>query len=307
MRISSDEVQGLLERIRDATRPNFHLACSDLFTYLDAHIPDNPVLVELNADRQAKWSGFPSQRPGVWTMPAPRQDRESLAYDLFRRVAEMREDGRRLLFWMYHQNFDQNVDRFRGDFLRHFADALTRIGRAEPVDVASDHEREKQQKFGILDAPNLLDSDLAAPAGVFGRAVIYFDLDNFKAINSRFTERVVDETLLPAVHRLVASAALNQGHAYAEGGDEMIVLLPNSTLLMGAAFAESLRGKLSTFSIDVRDETLSVTASFGVAGGLEGVALAEVANRAKRFAKENGKNCVAIAVAENDFSIWKTT
>ena len=305
-RITIEELQPLIERVRDATRINFPLACADLFAYLDARIPDNATLLVLNADRQTKWSEFPGRRPAAWAMPSVKRERESLAYDLFRSVSERGEDGRALLFHMYRKNFDENVDCFRADFLQHFADALTHIGQSEPTTVGAGAGREKQQKFGILDAPNLLASDLERAPGLFGRAVVYFDLDNFKAINSSLSERLVDETVLPSIQRLVAAAVLNQGYAYAEGGDEMIVLLPNSTLSMGAAFAESLRLALARQVIDAKGLKLSVTASFGVAAGFEGKSLADAANLAKNFSKAQGKNCVAVSQGEK-FEVWASS
>lgn len=55
--------------------------------------------------------------------------------------------------------------------------------------------REKHQKFEILDSPALLAADLSKPCGILGRAVLYIDLDDFKAINTQLTETVVDRLI----------------------------------------------------------------------------------------------------------------
>ena len=304
MRIKVDETQQLLKRVRDATRINFHLACADLFAYLDERIPDNSELIRLQQERREKWSSFGREGAYRWKMPIAKEDRSSLAHDLFRKVAETGDEGKGLLFHLYHKNFDENVNAFRSDFLQYLVDAINRIGKSEPTEVAETSHRAKQQKFGILDAPNLLATDLEGAPGMFGRALIYFDLDNFKLVNTKFSERLVDETVLPTVQRLVAAAVVNQGYAYAEGGDEMIVLLPNATLSMGAEFADALRDALSRCLIDVHGEMIQLTASFGVAADTGGPHLADNANLAKNFAKSHGKNCVAVH-REGQFGIWQ--
>jgi diguanylate cyclase (GGDEF)-like protein len=156
--------------------------------------------------------------------------------------------------------------------------------------------RERQQKFGILDAPNLLKADLAEPPGILGRVLVYFDIDNFKAVNTRFTERIVDRTILPELHRLVHQAAQGLGRAYGEGGDEFIVYLPNATTDIGVAFAGGLRHLIEVHQFRVNAEPCQLTASVGVAASAElpGEALADLANEAKRHAKTSGKNCVAL-------------
>ena len=51
-------------------------------------------------------------------------------------------------------------------------------------------------------------------------------------------------TCSPALHRAVVDATGDHGFAYAEGGDEMVVLLRNCGELLGLAFAESLRASI---------------------------------------------------------------
>ena len=74
--------------------------------------------------------------------------------------------------------------------------------KSQPIS-SSAVKREKHQKFGILDAPNLLTKDLSQSAGLLGRVLIYLDVDNFKSVNTRLTERVVDRAILPELHRIV--------------------------------------------------------------------------------------------------------
>jgi diguanylate cyclase (GGDEF)-like protein len=162
-------------------------------------------------------------------------------------------------------------------------------------------KREKQQKFGILDSPTLLPADLDLAVGPMGASLLYLDIDDFKAVNTALTERVVDRTVLPELQRIVDRAAQTHGYAYAEGGDEMIVLLPNVAPLVGLAFAEALRELVSKSPFVAEGRTFKLTVSIGLAIALQSVPvrdLPERANRAKAHAKSQGKNAVAICDAD---------
>lgn len=160
--------------------------------------------------------------------------------------------------------------------------------------------REKHQKFGILDAPNLLVGDLAEPSGPVGCALLYLDADHFKALNTRYTERIVDRDLLPELHRLVADVTREHGFAYAEGGDEMVVLLRNCGELMGLAFAETLRAAVEAKNFPVQGLPVKLTISIGLAATPynEKSTLPERANIAKAEAKKQGRNAVCVARPE---------
>jgi diguanylate cyclase (GGDEF)-like protein len=296
MTVDIEKLQRLFERIQSSTRRNFARLVGDLFHYLDETVPANDTYRQFEAERHSKWSKWGPQRLGDWEMPATKDDRMSLAWDLYRSAAEQGEEGNGLSFRMYAGNFNENIANFNDDFLAYMQDAVNAVLSKELPPTGAESFREKQQKFGILDAPNLLQEDLVARPGIFGRVVIYFDLDNFKAFNTQFTERKVDQALLPDVQRLVAQSVQNNGHAYAEGGDEMIVLLPNASPDHGIAFAVALRRLLAAHSFNIDDSAVALTASFGVAASatISGSDLADHANAAKAFAKTQGKNCVAL-------------
>jgi diguanylate cyclase (GGDEF)-like protein len=160
--------------------------------------------------------------------------------------------------------------------------------------------RERHQKFGILDAPNLLAADLAVAVGPLGAALLYLDADHFKLLNTRYTERLVDRDLLPDIHRLVEAATHDHGYAYAEGGDEMIVLLRNHSELMGLAFAETLRAAVEARTFQVNGAAVRLTVSIGVAAAPHNdrASLPERANLAKAEAKRCGRNAVYLARPE---------
>lgn len=165
-------------------------------------------------------------------------------------------------------------------------------GRAQPSRPA----RQKQDKFGILDSPAMFALDIEQKPGLLGSAVIYLDLDDFKALNTKLTEVVVDRTVLPPVHTLIGQLIGNQGFAYAEGGDEFKVLLPNATMAIAIKLARELRIRIAGLRFTDEAKEVTLTASLGIAHfSAEGDAReAEThANEAKRFGKANGKNNVA--------------
>jgi diguanylate cyclase (GGDEF)-like protein len=160
--------------------------------------------------------------------------------------------------------------------------------------------RAKQQKFGILDAPNLLPDDLAdllREPSLLGSSLLFFDLDDFKSLNTRFSETVVDAAIVIPMHTLVRDAAQGNGFAYAFGGDEFIMLLPNTPHEVALVFAEHLRRRIAAVNLRVNGQEVQVTASFGIAStdAWPVDELKEAANMAMRRAKAQGKNTVIAA------------
>ncbi len=117
-------------------------------------------------------------------------------------------------------------------------------------------ERELEQKFRILYSPAQVQRDFdlwvseADQATGYSVGVIFLDVDGFKQLNARFTESVVDRTLLPELQRLVRDLCLHRGAAYRYGGEELLVLLPNCPLDEAAAFAQFGRGTIFMFDLE---------------------------------------------------------
>jgi diguanylate cyclase (GGDEF)-like protein len=153
-------------------------------------------------------------------------------------------------------------------------------------------QRAKHDKFSILDSPRLLLDDLAgASPGVLGTTVVFLDIDHFKALNTRHTERVIDRTVLPEFQRLIAAAVQHHGFAYAEGGDEVIILLPNFSETLATTFAEELRQHIADHAFAIDGGNAGITVSIGVASSSTVTAnLPEWANLAKAQAKQRGRN-----------------
>ena len=151
--------------------------------------------------------------------------------------------------------------------------------------------RTKHEKFKILDSPQLVLDDVQRGAGMFGVAVLYADIDHFKPLNTKYTERVIDRTVLPELQRLIAAAAEHHGYAYAEGGDEVVIVLPNTSISIAAAFAEELRRKVDGHRFELDAGSTSITLSIGLSASTGNLhKLPDWANNAKAEAKRLGRN-----------------
>lgn len=152
-------------------------------------------------------------------------------------------------------------------------------------------QRLKQDKFQILDSPRLVLDDINLSNGILGVAVLYADVDHFKALNTKYTERMIDQTVLPELQKLIAASVEHRGYAYAEGGDEIIIVLPNTSIAIAAAFAEELRYRVATHSFMVDGQDVRITLSVGLTSETSDLArLPGWANLAKAQAKERGRN-----------------
>jgi diguanylate cyclase (GGDEF)-like protein len=123
------------------------------------------------------------------------------------------------------------------------------------------------------------------------------DLDHFKSINDRFGHAVGDQLL----QRFAAAlrTALHTREIFGRyGGEEFLVLFPDSTIDMARQSAERLRVALQDQRMRIDDQDVSVTLSLGLAGYEPGdVLFDQVARRADialYVAKTQGRDRVEV-------------
>jgi diguanylate cyclase (GGDEF)-like protein/PAS domain S-box-containing protein len=125
-------------------------------------------------------------------------------------------------------------------------------------------------------------------------ALIIFDLDHFKKINDEFGHLAGDKVLV-AVAELIEQSIRTTDTFGRWGGEEFMVILPETTLEEAQLVAEKLREAVSKLRVLGPKK---ITASFGVAGVLEDISemetLIRLADEALYTAKENGRNRVEI-------------
>jgi len=130
-------------------------------------------------------------------------------------------------------------------------------------------------------------------------AVLMIDLDSFKAYNDHYGHGAGDECL-KAVVELLAHAMRGPRHVVARmGGEEFLVLLPDSELAAARAIAEDLRARVESAALRHERAVCGnvVTISIGVAStvphaGQPSSALIAAADHALYRAKNAGRNTV---------------
>jgi len=136
-------------------------------------------------------------------------------------------------------------------------------------------------------------------------SLMILDLDHFKAINDRFGHLCGDAVLSTVGLRM--QAVLRASDAKCRyGGEEFLVLLPETTLAGAQHVAEVLRRDLEKHPVPwheagIHTADIRVTASIGltvvVPGELDATAIIARADAALYRAKEKGRNCVCVADA----------
>ncbi|CDW94734.1 conserved hypothetical protein [Thiomonas sp. CB2] len=93
--------------------------------------------------------------------------------------------------------------------------------------------------------------------------MVLFDLDHFKLINDGFGHAAGDAVLQQVAH-LLQTRVRKEDQVARWGGEEFLVLLPDSSLETAHATAEKLRELISHTRMSVGGAELRLTASFGV-------------------------------------------
>ena len=129
-------------------------------------------------------------------------------------------------------------------------------------------------------------------------AVIAVDLDNFKPINDTWGHAMGDQVLVD-LSDIMRTTARETDYIARIGGDEFVLLLPDTTWQGATTFAERLRRHVDDHSFGgTGDDRVPVTISLGVAvaRGTDEVPaeyLLEEADRSLYKAKSGGRNRIS--------------
>ncbi len=129
-------------------------------------------------------------------------------------------------------------------------------------------------------------------------ALVLLDIDHFKEINDRHGHDAGDRTLVAIADRLRAMSR-DKDLIARWGGEEFLLLLPDTALDAAAVFAEALRAALANMAVTLSDgSTTTLTASMGVAASAVTASLDDLlreADAALYVAKQAGRNRVGRA------------
>lgn len=133
-------------------------------------------------------------------------------------------------------------------------------------------------------------------------SVLITDIDRFKQVNDTYGHDAGDEVLKEFANR-IRSTVRGADLACRYGGEEFVIIMPDTSPEVAAAVAERLRASVesSGFTLKSTGEELKVTASFGIASRLSSVLtpdqLMKQADLALYEAKNTGRNRVVAAAA----------
>ena len=127
-------------------------------------------------------------------------------------------------------------------------------------------------------------------------SLVIMDVDHFKLINDSFGHEVGD-IVLCSMARAIEESVRDNDLVARHGGEEFAVLLPNASLDAAVQIAERIRAGIAARHFMFPGGTVRVTASFGVAGAVDGGSregLVAAADKALYIAKAEGRNRIEI-------------
>jgi diguanylate cyclase (GGDEF)-like protein len=170
-------------------------------------------------------------------------------------------------------------------------------------------QAESDELTGLVNrraAMPMLKSEMAARQRGTGQICIaLMDIDRFKAINDKFGHQTGDEALRRFAQ--IGKTALRAGDMFARwGGEEFLLMLPDSNTTQGVECIERIRAALAATPLDFVSPGYKMTLSAGVTSlrpedTLE--AALERADQAMYLAKQQGRDRIAVSGNENGFSL----
>lgn len=130
-------------------------------------------------------------------------------------------------------------------------------------------------------------------------SLLMIDIDHFKAVNDKYGH-LIGDAVLKEVAGLLSRHVRGVDRVCRYGGEEVAVILPETTLDEAQRFAERLRRTVASYHFHVGESAvLALTVSVGVAAtppllAGDSTLLVEAADRALYNAKEGGRNRVCI-------------
>jgi diguanylate cyclase (GGDEF)-like protein len=155
-------------------------------------------------------------------------------------------------------------------------------------------------RFGvhqIISRLELISGDHSSPS----YSLILIDIDYFKRINDRRGHDAGDR-VLQVISEIVQTRIRKEDYLGRWGGEEFIVILPNTRQEFSLALAEKLRLIIHD-TVFEPDNPLSVTASFGITQQEPGEDFATTFKRVDKalyIAKNQGRNCSVLVEAQVD-------
>jgi diguanylate cyclase (GGDEF)-like protein len=135
--------------------------------------------------------------------------------------------------------------------------------------------------------------------------IIMLDLDNLKQINDKYSHAIGDQVLVK-VAQVCRQNMRDIDIIGRPGGDEFVIILPETDLTSAQVAAERVRLRISESPLQVGQTIIHFTASLGVCEApksvLELATLLDCADQAMYHAKQSGKDHISIFPENGEFS-----
>ncbi len=130
-------------------------------------------------------------------------------------------------------------------------------------------------------------------------SIIYFDIDKFKLINDNYGHDIGDEILI-TVAQIVKMNTRETDITCRWGGDEFILILPNTKIDDAHFVAEKIRFAIEDFTFS---REISITVSLGIAQRVIGEYYSSLFRRVDKalyYSKDNGRNQISLSSYTDD-------
>lgn len=122
--------------------------------------------------------------------------------------------------------------------------------------------------------------------------IMMIDIDHFKKINDTYGHKAGDKILV-RVSRHISDRCREDSFLFRWGGEEFLLLTPNSDLKSNAVLAERIRSAVEQATIQHQGVRIGVTVSIGIASGMDDIErIITLADSRLYDAKESGRNRV---------------
>jgi len=148
------------------------------------------------------------------------------------------------------------------------------------------------RRFVIKQGKKLLSSALRHEHTM---ALIMCDIDKFKSVNDTFGHSVGDQAIVEFAN-ILEQTVREEDIVARIGGEEFVILFPETELNEALDFAEKIRANTQAISINTQQGELKFTASFGVSNfdDMDIKSNFKKADKALYRAKESGRNKVVL-------------
>ncbi|MEW8029884.1 MAG: diguanylate cyclase [Candidatus Thiodiazotropha sp.] len=234
-------------------------------------------------------------------------DQLALSFDQMSKrlhIKQQQIDANQISLRRAHGEMEQQVESHTAELVQANEKLLQEIAERKKIERKLEETSRTDYLTGALNRralSNRLEQVMSLTArGSKSFCTILLDIDHFKKVNDRCGHDMGDQVLKHSVEKL-QSCIRESDELGRWGGEEFLILTPETELIEAENLAQRLCAELAAASLVHRQNEITVTASFGVTGYENGENLGRCLRRADEAlyaAKAQGRNCVVVVAPE---------